>query len=71
MARALGGLASAAVSARVLTPEDALKCAERHKSGVLSFEHALDGPFREAMADLDASAWRPFLRELDGDAPPP
>ena len=37
----------------------------------LSFEQALDGPFAEAMSDFDSSAWRPFLRSLDGHAPLP
>jgi hypothetical protein len=36
-----------------------------------SFEQALDGPFREAMSDFDATAWRPFLRSLDGKSPQP
>jgi hypothetical protein len=35
----------------------------------LSFEQALDGPFREALADFDATAWRGFLRALDGSPP--
>src|SRR5262245_46634474 len=33
------------------------------------FEEALDGPFAEQMADFDATAWRPFLRALDGLPP--
>jgi hypothetical protein len=37
----------------------------------LSFEQALDGPFAEAMADFDDSAWRTFLRALDGKPPLP
>jgi hypothetical protein len=37
----------------------------------LSFEQGLDGPFRDAMAGFDSSAWRPFLRALDGNAPRP
>src|SRR6476660_3513047 len=35
----------------------------------LSFEGALDRPFKAAMSDFDATAWRPFLRALDGQAP--
>jgi hypothetical protein len=38
---------------------------------VMSFERALDLPFAEAMSDFDATAWRPFLRALDGKAPLP
>jgi Terminase large subunit, T4likevirus-type, N-terminal len=37
----------------------------------LSFEGALDKPFKAAMSDFDAAAWRPFLRSLDGRAPTP
>jgi hypothetical protein len=37
----------------------------------LSFEMAFDTAFKDAMADFDATAWRPFLRALDGDAPRP
>jgi hypothetical protein len=35
----------------------------------LSFEGALDKPFKAAMSDFDSSAWRPFLRALDGKPP--
>src|SRR6478752_4301551 len=37
----------------------------------LSFEGALDRPFKQAMSDFDATSWRPFLRALDGLAPAP
>jgi hypothetical protein len=35
----------------------------------LDFERALDTIFAPAMADFDSSAWRPFLRALDGNPP--
>jgi hypothetical protein len=35
----------------------------------LDFERALETIFAPAMADFDASAWRPFLRALDGNPP--
>jgi hypothetical protein len=37
----------------------------------MTFERALDRPFVEAMAGFDATAWRPFLRALDGNPPQP
>jgi hypothetical protein len=35
----------------------------------LSFEQAIRGPFAGVFSDFDASAWLPFLRALDGNAP--
>jgi hypothetical protein len=38
---------------------------------VLAFERALETAFGNARSDFDATAWRPFLRSLDGKAPQP
>jgi hypothetical protein len=42
-----------------------------NKPRKITFEKALDGPFKTYMSDFNAVAWRPFLRSLDGNPPLP